>query len=102
MSDIAAPPRIIGRSCGWEVGSRLYTKDGRKCGNAVIVEPVFLVLKRSHAWVVVTDDGTEMTATYNDLNELFHPPEWRMDPRTAPGYVKWMLNRNRPTYGEHV
>ena len=102
MSDITAPPGTIGRSYYWEAGSQLSTKDGRKCGNAVIVELVFSVLKRSHAWVVVTDAGNEMTLTYNELNELFHPPEWRMDPRTAPGYAKWMLNRNRPTYGEHV
>ena len=86
------------RSYSWEIGSQLCTKDGRKCGNAVIVEPVILVLKRSAAWIVVTDAGNEMTLTEPELQELFHFPTRKMDLRTAPGYVKWMLGRNRPTH----
>jgi hypothetical protein len=88
---------------GWEIGSQLLTKDGRKCGNAVIVERVKSMLTpRWSGWIVVTDAGNEMNLTEPELDELFYPPKWKMNPQTAPGYVKWMLSRNRPTYGEHV
>lgn len=86
------------RSYGWEIGSQLCTRDGRKCGNAVIVEPVILTLRRSAAWTVITDAGNEMTLTEPELQELFYFPTQKMDLQTAPGYVKWMLGRNKPTY----
>jgi len=90
-------------SYSWEIGSQLSTKDGRKCGNAVIVERVKSMLTPIWSgWIVVTDAGNGMTLTEPELNELFHPPAQKMDPQTAPGYVKWMLNRNRTRQDERV
>lgn len=68
------------------IGAQLRTKDGRRCGNAVTVEfPI-----ESHGLIlakVITDAGSEMLLTENELGELFYQPEYVMDISTAPGMI---------------
>lgn len=85
--DFPIPEWAIGRtSLPTIIGAQLRTKDGRKCGNAVTVDfPVLvhgLILAK-----VVTDAGTEMLLTENEIGELFYPPEFVMDVSTAPGMI---------------
>ncbi|MEW6166034.1 MAG: hypothetical protein AB1642_13330 [Pseudomonadota bacterium] len=66
-----------------EIGAQLRTKDGRKCGNATTIgraEKFGLALA-----IVVTDAGSTMMLTREELNVLFHEPEYLMDPSTCPG-----------------
>lgn len=62
------------------IGAQLPTKDGRKCGNAHIVamQPAF--------WnpdeilhTVLTDAGSEMRLTKEEVEELFYPPTFRAE-----------------------
>lgn len=68
------------------IGAQLRTKDGRRCGNAVTVDfPVEhrgLILAK-----VLTDAGTAMLLTENELDELFYKPEFVMDVSTSPGML---------------
>lgn len=52
-----------------EVGTQLCTKDGRRCGNARIME-----VKRSEepmSFLVRTDAGSEMVCTVNEIHEIW-------------------------------
>lgn len=85
--DFPMPEWAVARtSHSTTIGAQLRTKDGRKCGNAVTVEfPVEslgLILAK-----VITDAGTEMLLTENELGELFYQPEFVMDVSTAPGMI---------------
>lgn len=56
----------------------LPTKDGRRCGNAVILE----IGKSTHTGqpliIVCSDAGNVLKLSENELKELFHPPRWTM------------------------
>lgn len=55
----------------------LPTKDGRATGNAVLIGRV-KSLNPVPTFLVITDAGNKMKLTFNELTELFHPPEYVM------------------------
>jgi hypothetical protein len=60
----------IGRTTTWCVGAQLATRDGRRCGNAVITSRI------DDLWEVTTDAGSVLRLLDEELTELFHPPLW--------------------------
>lgn len=73
------------------LGAQLCTKDGRRVGNAVVIErtdtigtvyaphldynvPIIL-----DAAVILSDMGNTLTLTLNELKELFHEPRYLID-----------------------
>lgn len=65
-------------------GAQLRTRDGRMMGNAVVTgERVSRYGKEF--WPICTDAGSTVFLTDREVDELFWPPEWIMDPVTAPG-----------------
>ncbi|MDT3735536.1 MAG: hypothetical protein ROZ00_04875 [Denitratisoma sp.] len=59
-----------------QMGAQLRTRDGRRIGNAVTVGMRELNGKTYAA--VVTDAGTWLNLTNQELDQLFHPPQWLM------------------------
>lgn len=77
------PSWAIGKTNGTlQPGAQLCTRDGRRCGNAVITGPIS---EYGH-WPVLTDAGTMMNLLPAEIAELFWPPQWLMLLTTAPGY----------------
>lgn len=64
-----------------EVGACLPTRDGRRCGNATVLE---LVSADQMYARVITDAGNKLTLTRNELEELFHEPKYITDPDHCP------------------
>jgi len=55
----------------------LMTKDGRKIGNAVVVDDS--VMKIGCDFIkIVTDAGTILLLTDNEIQDFFHTPQWIM------------------------
>lgn len=86
------PPWATGEYKGVVVvGTQLSTRDGRRCGNAVVVgineyESLF------KSWLihtVITDIGNKLELTHREMEELFHEPKWVMDFTTHNGYKVW-------------
>lgn len=50
---------------------QLYTRDGRRTGNATIAEIVYLHKYLEAQFIVATDAGNIMKMTYNEVCELF-------------------------------
>lgn len=77
------PPWATGKASGSysEYGAQLCTKDGRNIGNALIVGMANRVIADRTMDVVeiITDIGTRLVLTPNELEELFHVPQWTMD-----------------------
>jgi hypothetical protein len=79
--DLLMPPWAIGRLRGQLIlGAHLATRDGRRCGNAHIV----LISPSRHVpgeenYKVLTDAGSEMTCTAEEIQELFYPTQWLSD-----------------------
>lgn len=72
------PPWAIGPAHGQlVVGAQLPTRDGRRCGNAHIIEVVdgYLGMNRL-VYTVLTDAGSRMRLTASEADELFHPPRY--------------------------
>lgn len=82
--DDLPPAWAIGPATALVAGAQLCTRDGRKIGNAVIRGPEVERHGLSF-WPVLTDAGNELLLTSAEVAELFWPPEWLMDPATAPG-----------------
>lgn len=58
----------------------LWTKDGRHCGNAVMIGLSDRQWEQAPiTYKVVTDAGTIMRLNENELKELFHPPQYVME-----------------------
>jgi hypothetical protein len=62
-------------------GAQLLTKDGRKVGNAHIVQvysghPDL----QADTFYCLTDAGSEMTLTEREIRSLFHVGDWLSDP----------------------
>lgn len=74
------PPWATGTTSDWCVGAQCATRDGRRVGNAAIVS-----FEAPDRWQAITDDGNWLTLNRAELDELFWPPQWVMDPRTAIG-----------------
>lgn len=80
------PTWAVKLSNGVEIGSQLATKDGRRCGNAVVLE---IDIEATDAfmtsvWEVGTDAGNVMRLTNYEIDEMFYPPVFCMEPLTAP------------------
>jgi hypothetical protein len=60
-------------------GAQLPTKDGRRTGNAHVIEVIPGALGVPTLFRVLTDAGTEMKLTVNEVDELFHRPRWQSD-----------------------
>lgn len=80
--DEPIPEWAIGRTEGkYIIGAQLPTKDGRRTGNAHIID----IYKKTYnkrkytIHLVLTDAGTEIQCTENELKELFYPTEWLSD-----------------------
>lgn len=59
------------------LGASLPTRDGRRCGNAHIINSKFPIgTDFKQEYVVLTDAGTEMILNEAEVIELFHPPQW--------------------------
>lgn len=63
-----------------EVGAQLRTKDGRRCGNAIVYA---LAGSRGEIAIVITDAGNEMRLMESEFDERFYSPiyimeEWRV------------------------
>ena len=94
VSDAATPqqePRpswATGTTTTLAPGAQLCTKDGRKIGNAVITGEAVEHISGRFVWPVTTDAGTTLYLNDSEIDELFWPPQWLMDPATAPGEIK--------------
>lgn len=62
------------------LGAQLPTKDGRKVGNAHIVDirPGCLGTGKEY-YTVLTDAGSRIHLTRVEIGELFYPPTWVSD-----------------------
>jgi len=60
------------------VRASLPTKDGRVCGNAVIVEIETSKHDDTPLATVVTDAGNVLKLNENELRGMFHPPQYIM------------------------
>lgn len=61
------------------VRAALPTRDGRRCGNAVVTVIYPMPVHHLDPVVeVITDAGHRMVLTKNELEELFYPPRWIM------------------------
>jgi len=73
------PHWAIGYSRGeYVIGSHLQTRDGRRTGNAHIIE-VSLNPELGDLYRCLTDAGNEMTLTEQSLRDQFYPPCWVAD-----------------------
>lgn len=103
------PSWAIGPAEGYTcLGASLPTRDGRRCGNAVVCAD-----NGDGTYKVVTDAGNILKLTAAELEELFHKPEWCQYPRftsetlrkadereEAGGVVRlWHQAHNFPTPG---
>lgn len=72
-----------------DFGAQLCTRDGRRCGNAVVFEcaPV-----GEYVVKVCTDAGNVMTLSAVEIDDLFYPAKWLMDPNTAPGVIRHTID----------
>jgi hypothetical protein len=66
----------------------LWTKDGRRCGNAVMIG----ISNRQYEdmdtfYKIVTDAGSILNLNEKELMQLFHPPEYIMA-RLLPAHIK--------------
>jgi hypothetical protein len=84
--DDVMPDWAIGTASELAPGAQLCTRDGRKVGNAVISGPKEWTL--GGYWPVLTDAGTTLRLNDAEIAGLFWPPQWLMDPATAPGQRK--------------
>lgn len=69
-----------------DFGAQLSTRDGRRCGNAVVME-CHLIIDKPFV-IVCTDAGNLMTLSPSEVDRLFYPAKWLMDPNTAPGVIR--------------
>jgi hypothetical protein len=75
------------------VGSQLCTRDGRRLGNAVLLDIEVYLDSRSMLFICVTDVGTKVTLKERELKEAFHPPRYVMDPNRHPGVERMRKNK---------
>jgi hypothetical protein len=68
------PEWAIGRTEGrYVLGAQLPTRDGRRCGNAHIID---IAGDNRSPFLCLTDAGTELRLTASEVRELFHDPKW--------------------------
>lgn len=86
------PDWAVGRNFGYELvaGAQLCTKDGRRIGNAHIVQAITMTIHELAdrqnpfgefpAYVCLTDAGCKFTMRENELLGYFNIGEWLSDP----------------------
>ena len=91
MTELPPPEWVTGEYTGTvHPGLQLCTRDGRRIGNAITVSPgYYLGLGTEHRADVVTDQGTFMTLTFDEMRELFYRPEYFVDLKSHLGYKAW-------------
>lgn len=74
------PEWAIRKSLGdyMEEGAQLRTRDGRRCGNAYI-DSIEQHASLGQIAIVVTDMGSVMRMTFNEVADYFYRPEYIMD-----------------------
>ena len=81
MMEGPLPPWAIGRARGrLLIGAQLPTRDGRRCGNAHIVD---IIPAGNGEWQIdqdtyhlLTDAGSEMRMLASEVHEQFYSPVW--------------------------
>lgn len=87
------PPWATGMAKGWtDIGAQLCTKDGRRIGNAVLIGSVELHGRTFYQ--VVTDIGTTVRFTEEELGETFYQPVYTMAIDTHAGYLRYSAASN--------
>lgn len=65
-------------------GAQLQTRDGRRCGNAFVISLVdqseLPVSRREDTWLCLTDAGTSIKLTVNEINEMFWIGDYLANP----------------------
>ena len=76
-----------------QAGAQLSTRDGRKMGNATVMDTDLKTFSNGTAEyaTVVTDAGNILTLNENELKRYFYPPVYLMSVATCPG-VRVILN----------
>lgn len=82
----------------WVQFAQLATKDGRRMGNALIlnVYPVTWEGKEVDLHTIITDFGNILELTEHELETLFHPPKWKMKANRVSHRIKFITS-----YSEH-
>ena len=64
-----------------ELGTQLCTRDGRRMGNAHIVDTWMADLRGTQRrfFLVLTDAGTQLTMTRTEIIQCFYQPEYVSD-----------------------
>lgn len=71
-----------------EIGAQLATRDGRRHGNAVVVEITFSI-ERGLLVFAVTDAGNNIGGrTLEEMEASFYPPRWVMDKRELKRFLQ--------------
>lgn len=76
------PPWAIAQANGeLQIGAQLATRDGRRTGNAHIIDKSSLDCLGTtlHFWIVLTDAGNVMELADGEINEMFYPPKYVSD-----------------------
>lgn len=77
-----------------QAGRQLCTKDGRRVGNAFILN-----IEVSHGipvWLVLTDAGNLMKMEDSEVNEFFHIGLYIANIKTIPGLVHYKYRNMYP------
>lgn len=61
------------------LGSQLPTRDGRRMGNAHIVDTYYSEPLDETIYVILTDAGNTARLTQSELEECFYPPKYISD-----------------------
>lgn len=70
-----------------EPGRQLCTKDGRRCGNAFVIQqgkgiPALVFIP---TWEVLTDAGNKLVCTTDEIHELFYIGDYISKSYSIPG-----------------
>lgn len=74
------PGWAIGLAHGlYVLGSQLPTRDGRRMGNAHIIDTKYSEPLDQTVYAVLTDAGNTLRMTQEELEECFYPPKYISD-----------------------
>lgn len=79
MEEAHKPEWAIGRAGGqYLIGAQLPTRDGRRMGNGHIINACegYGILEGVTVYGALTDAGSVISMTANELDKCFHPPQW--------------------------
>jgi len=75
-------------------GTQLYTRDGRKCGNAIILREYNQEKYNYKGYVVKTDFGHVMKLTETEIKQFFYDPE-ESETYSKESVLGWMWAKAR-------